>query len=55
MHTLCANIARIYINLPVPNKFSAATFLFSTLNTQYFIFVKQNKKIIIIKQLKTVN
>jgi hypothetical protein len=57
MHTLCENIAKIYVNLPVPNKpASAAIFLVSsTLNTEYSIFIKQNKKIIIIKQLKTVN
>jgi hypothetical protein len=34
---------------------SAAIFLFSTLNAEYSIFITQNKKIIIIKQLKTVN
>jgi hypothetical protein len=57
MHTLCENIAKIYVNLPVTNKpASAAIFLVSsTLNTEYSIFIKQNKKIIIIKQLKTVN
>jgi hypothetical protein len=34
---------------------SAAILLFSTLNTECSIFIEQNKKIIIIKQLKTVN
>jgi hypothetical protein len=55
MHTFCENIAKIYINLPVPNKFRRPSFFSSTLNIKYSIFIQQNKKIIIIKQLKTVN
>jgi hypothetical protein len=55
MHTFCENIANIYINLPVPNKFRRPSFFSSTLNTEFSIFIKQNKKIIIIKQLKTIN
>ena len=56
MHTFCENIAKIYINLPVPNKFRRPSFFSSTLNREYAIFIKQNnKKLIIIKQLKTVN
>jgi hypothetical protein len=55
MHTFCENIAKIYINLPVPNKFRLPSFFSSNLNTEYSIFIKQNKKIIITKQLKTVN
>jgi hypothetical protein len=51
MHTFCEKIAKIYINLPVPNKFRRPSFFSSTLNTDYSIFIKQNKKIIIIKQL----
>jgi hypothetical protein len=53
MHSFCKNIAKIYINLPVPNKFRRPFLL--ALNTEYSIFIKQNKKIIIVKQLKTVN
>jgi hypothetical protein len=55
MNTFCENNAKIYVNLPVPNKFRRPSFFFSTLNTEYSIFITQNKKIIIIKQLKTVN
>jgi hypothetical protein len=54
MNTFCENNAKIYINLPVPNKFRRPSFFSSALNTEYSIFIKQNKKIIIIKQLKTV-
>jgi hypothetical protein len=55
MNTFCENNAKIYVNLPVPNKFRRPSFFFSTLNREYSIFITQNKKIIIIKQLKTVN
>jgi hypothetical protein len=43
---------------PVVMKMAAwalLAFFSSTLNTEYSIFIKQNKKIIIIKQLKTIN
>ena len=55
MHIFCENIAKIYINLPVPNKFWRPSFFSSTLNIKYSILKQQNKKMIIIKQLKTVN
>jgi hypothetical protein len=55
MNTFCENNAKIYVNLPVTNKFRRPSFFFSTLNTEYSIFITQNKEIIIIKQLKTVN
>jgi hypothetical protein len=55
MNTFYENNAKIYINLPVPNKFRRPSFFSSTFNTEYSIFIKQNKKIIITKQLKTVN
>jgi hypothetical protein len=56
MNTFCENNAKIYINLPVPNKFRRPYFFSSTLNTEYSIFIKENKKYNnIIKQLKTVN
>jgi hypothetical protein len=42
MHTFCENIAKIYINLPVPNKFRRPFFFSSSLNTEYSIFIKQN-------------
>jgi hypothetical protein len=43
MHTFYENIAKIYINMPVPNKLRRPSFFSSTFNTEYSIFIKQNK------------
>jgi hypothetical protein len=44
MHTFCENIAKIYINLPVPNKCRRPSFYSSTLNTDYSILSNKIKK-----------
>jgi hypothetical protein len=43
----------VLVYISVLNTFRRPSFFSSTLNTEYSIFIKQNKKIIIIKQLKT--
>jgi hypothetical protein len=44
MNTFCENNAKISINLHVQNKFRRPSFFSSNLNTEYSIFIKQNKK-----------
>jgi hypothetical protein len=51
-NTFCENNAEIYINLLVPNKFRRPSFFSSTLNTEYSIFIKQNKKYNYYKTIK---
>ena len=57
MHTFCENIVKICINLPCRTNFGGhISPLPATLtDTEYSIFIKQNKKIIIIIPLKTVS